>query len=1506
MNEAKNDEEPSISGDEPHQAREQDDSSSRESPWDRSNFLVRYSFVFLLPLIEKGYRHKLTPGQLHEPPDSDKSHSIGHQLETRIELESLSNNNGQDTRGKVKVNTLSILLKLFWKQLTLALILDLLSRCVCVPVQILAFGWLLQDTNSIFTIAGSLTEKQSSKSVASKLATITNIFKLGELENQVLIDLIILLLTTWLADIFAQISLTLAQHIGLKCRTACSHMLYHKSLRLNQSGMSFNSRGFRNQEITGLLGKEIRFLQDSIPLISKLIIIPIQTIVTLVICCYFFIGLYPALGGLVISLVFLIAQAPLGRALCKLQDILSARTHNRLSLVSRILMSIRFVKEQAWEEPFRHKIHKARRRELLIFTNIWIMRAFNSALQFGASKVIALVVIIIFTTLNYPLDPAVVFVTILVSEMLRLGLTLVLPYAISTSTELVFACRRLNAFMESAESKRAPENQFMISVDPNKSTNSIVINEIFVSWNREQNSNEYPIIISDLSLSIRHKELILILGQPGSGKSTFLMSLLGETQLENGRIEVNGKISFAPQEAWIFNDTIRENILMGNTYKESRYKEVLRVCGLLDDLESEFENGDKTLVGVWGQPLSDSLKCRINLARALYHQADIYLLDEPFLQLSSNLADEIFKEAIETFLRNKTVCIASRRLRYVPFTSNILVLDRQMAPVFGTLGSISGTEIFKKLGYKGSKEGGARELVEGASSTSKQSGDDGKSKKSDKQSSNKNKPRKSPKRKKKKIFGRGVQSSATEEITTTTTTTKSMTVDSLDEIDGVKSPTRPERVGLEISTRNSCCSFEEMTKRRKWQDMRSNLELVECKESQYSPYTYYARESGNFISYGLFLTACLVAQLLYNSIDYFLTLWTDNIQRHELEKRSFEVRNFLDKLLAWEWGGWYAILTGIFLLVLFGRSMVVGTIALMGSSNIHRRLIDSLILAPVNCFDFRSMEMMIVHMKRAITNLDESVPIGLGNFVFSILSCLGALIIICSVDTTNIVATLIFCSFAFQLAQTCSGAIVQMNQIENFKTQLVRSQLSNTLAGLSVIRNFKAEESFLNRFGRHLDAQSGASFVLFGSTRFLIMATDFLVLLFVTAVVCTKMYYSFSETNLSITGLLLSQSLLLPATILLTTMQLVELEITTLDLEKLRQLSQFKPEDRGSTGAVVPFVRDPNIDFDEDLDEKSKFEERRRKNGDEIRFIELTLRLTQNDLRPVLNNINLTILPGEKVGVVGQLGSGKSAIGIALLRLYPFERGHVEIDRIDTRRMSLNELRSSVSLVPAKPRLFGGSIRDNLDPSNEYSDQELWNALDAVQMRSLYSGYAHGLDGDIEPTNLTKGEGGGGGTRQNEYNNSNNNNNNNATSKDSPNGQLNVIQRQLIYLARAILRRNKILVFEESTWGPDTETDIVIESVIASFFNESTVIVIAQRLSTVSNSDRVLVLDQGQVGEFGSPLELVRDRSSLFSRLIEIELPSDEAQRLRQTIEENQLRRKGSSSSKQTQDEWLF
>lgn len=218
-----------------------------------------------------------------------------------------------------------------------------------------------------------------------------------------------------------------------------------------------------------------------------------------------------------------------------------------------------------------------------------------------------------------------------------------------------------------------------------------------------------------------------------------------------------------------------------------------------------------------------------------------------------------------------------------------------------------------------------------------------------------------------------------------------------------------------------------------------------------------------------------------------------------------------------------------------------------------------------------------------------------------------------------------------------------------------------------------------------------------------------------------------------------------------------------------------------------------------------------------------------NSSEHVLNNINFTVNPKEKVGIVGRTGAGKSSIISTLFRLYEIE-GKILIDDVDITTISLDCLRANISIIPQDPVLFTGTIRENIDPTRKFTDDKIWEAIETANLKKLVPS----LDFEII-------EGG---------------------------SNFSIGQKQLICLARAVIQRNKIIVMDEATANMDPENDVLCCKAMAESFKECTVFTVAHKLQTILNNDKVMVIDKGEIVEFDKPINLLINKEGIFYKMV--------------------------------------
>ncbi|KAJ3397113.1 Multidrug resistance-associated protein 1 [Lobulomyces angularis] len=368
-----------------------------------------------------------------------------------------------------------------------------------------------------------------------------------------------------------------------------------------------------------------------------------------------------------------------------------------------------------------------------------------------------------------------------------------------------------------------------------------------------------------------------------------------------------------------------------------------------------------------------------------------------------------------------------------------------------------------------------------------------------------------------------------------------------------------------------------------------------------------------------------------------------------------------------------------------------------------------------------------------------------------------------------------------------------------------------TIDGLTCIRAFGADERFKANCVAHLDKSQDVFYLYNTGLRWLEVNTGLVGALPVLFVVLASIY---QNNDPSFTGLGLVAVMTLSETLIGLVFLFCNLENDIISVERLLDYSKLPSEGT--------FETDPNLNLKPEWPLKG-----------EITFTNYSTKYRE-DLDPVLKNLSLTVKSGEKIGVVGRTGAGKSTISMALFRIINASEGSISIDGVDISKIGLTDLRSRMTIIPQDPYIFTGTLRANLDPESKNSDDKIWLALESVGLKSFVTKtMKEGLESLIS-------DGG---------------------------SSISIGQRQLICLARAILRKTKILLLDEATASVDVQTDEMVQLALSTELKDCTVITIAHRINTIVNSDRILVLDNGYVAQFDAPNKLLKDPDGMYSGL---------------------------------------
>ncbi|KAK9737635.1 ABC transporter transmembrane region [Popillia japonica] len=456
-------------------------------------------------------------------------------------------------------------------------------------------------------------------------------------------------------------------HLGMKLRVACCSLIYRKALRLSKTALGQTTAG----QLVNLLSNDVNRFDVAVLFAHQLWVGPLETIV-ITYLMYLQIGI-SAVIGVTALLCFIPLQFWLGKKTSVLRLKTAIRTDERVRLMNEIISGVQVIKMYTWEKPFANLVSLARKHEIravtgasyvrgvllsfiMFSTRISIFISIFAYILFGetiySTRISIFISIFAYILFGETIYAEQVFVITSFYSILRQSMTIFFPQGIGQIAEANISIKRLNNFLMYDENKilcrdnkteniengsiKDVKDEIKPELAQNDRIKGITIKNVTAKWSESSTDNT----LSNISMELRPRKLIAVIGPVGSGKTSLLHAILKELPLEEGTIDVNGEISYASQEPWLFAGTVRQNILFGLPMERARYKMVVKRCALERDF-TLLPHGDKTIVGERGVSLSGGQRARINLARAVYKQADIYLLDDPLSAVDTVAGKEL-------------------------------------------------------------------------------------------------------------------------------------------------------------------------------------------------------------------------------------------------------------------------------------------------------------------------------------------------------------------------------------------------------------------------------------------------------------------------------------------------------------------------------------------------------------------------------------------------------------------------------------------------------------------------------------------------------------------------------------------------------------------------------------------------------------------------------------------------------------------------------------------------
>ncbi|KAI4466028.1 atp-binding cassette sub-family c [Holotrichia oblita] len=487
---------------------------------------------------------------------------------------------------------------------------------------------------------------------------------------------------TALSALFINQYIVEAFHYGMKVRAACCAIVYRKALKLSNTALGQTASG----QVVNLLSNDVSRFDIVSIFIHHMWLAPTSALIVT-----YLLWREAGLAGIIgIIPVFLVVplQSYTGKLSAKYRKQTAYKTDERVRLMDEIISGVQVIKMYAWEKPFAKLIKHARRLELRIITKLSYVRALFMTFNLFTTRVALFCTLLTMTLLyNEPITAAKVFVFMSYYNIISQTMSSMFVRGIAEVAELFVSIRRIQNFMLNDEFIDVTKiNNNLGSPPPNNI--AISMKNTTASWSPD--SSEHA--LDNMTLTVERGQTVGIIGPVGSGKSSFLHAVLGELHLISGDMMVNGSVSYASQEPWVFAATIRQNIVFGQEYNRHRYNDVVKVCALDKDFK-QFSHGDMTIVGDRGASLSGGQKARINLARAVYRNADIYLLDDPLSAVDVHVSKHLYEQCINGYLKHKTTILVTHQVHHLKNASNILILDNGSIGAQGTFYELANSDI---------------------------------------------------------------------------------------------------------------------------------------------------------------------------------------------------------------------------------------------------------------------------------------------------------------------------------------------------------------------------------------------------------------------------------------------------------------------------------------------------------------------------------------------------------------------------------------------------------------------------------------------------------------------------------------------------------------------------------------------------------------------------------------------------------------------------------------------